>query len=368
MIKFLDIQKINNQYRNEIDEAIKNVVSSGWFILGSELENFERKFSSFCGTKYCIGVASGLDALSLILRAYKEIYSWKEGDEIIVPANTFIASVLSISNNKLKPVFVDVDESSYNIDPYKIEKAITSKTRGIIPVHLYGLVAEMDKINSLSKQYGLVTIEDSAQAHGAVLNDKRTGNLADAAAFSFYPGKNLGAMGDGGAITTNDEKIFELIRSLRNYGSKNKYYFDYKGVNSRLDEMQAAILNIKLKYLIEDNNKRKAIAQFYTNNINNELIYLPKVDNSEKHAWHLYVIRTTSRKKLQNYLQKKGVQTLVHYPIPPYKQKAYTEYNKLQFEITEKFSEQILSIPISPVLSKEEVRIVVEVLNNYNDR
>lgn len=360
MIKFLDLLKINNQYKEEIESAIKNVIDSGWYILGKEVESFEKEFADYCGVKYCIGVANGLDALSLIIKAY----DFPEKSEIIVPANTYIASILAISQNNLTPVLVEPDILTYNINPELIEKNITEKTKAIMVVHLYGQTAQVDKIKQISKKYNLKIIEDSAQSHGALYKGKKTGNLGDASGFSFYPGKNLGCLGDGGAVTTNDCELATKIKALRNYGSHKKYENIYQGINSRLDEIQASILSIKLKYLDKDNLQRRKIAKFYLENIKNTKIILPN-NADEEHVWHLFVIRTEFRNHLQNYLTQNGIQTMIHYPIALHKQPAYKDLNKLSLPITEKIHNEVLSLPISPVLTEIEMHKIVEVVNKY---
>lgn len=361
MIKFLDLYKINNQYRDEIDSAIKRVLDSGWYILGKEVDAFEKEFAAYCGTKYCIGVANGLDALSLIIQAY----DFPKGSEIIVPANTYIATILAISKNGLNPKLIEPNLKTYNIDSDLIEKEITSKTVAIMPVHLYGQACDMDCITELAKKYDLKVIEDSAQAHGAVYKNKKTGDLGDASGFSFYPGKNLGCLGDGGAITTNDNNLAQKLKALRNYGSHVKYENIYKGTNSRLDEVQAAILRIKLKYLDKDNQKRSEISRFYREKIKNNKIVLPKLKNEESHVWHIFPVMTENRETLQKYLSDNDIQTMVHYPIPPHKQQAYKEFKNLSLPVTEKIHKEILSIPISPVMEQVEVEKIVEVLNKY---
>ncbi len=376
MIKFLDLNQINLLYETEFAEEFNKFLSSGYYILGKEVNNFEKNFAVFCGVKHCIGVANGLDALILILRAYMELGKIDEGDEIIVPSNTYIATILSISHNRLKPILVEPDINTYNINPKLVESKITNRTKAIMPVHLYGKVAEMDEVNDIAKKNNLLVIEDSAQAHGAIYKEKRTGNLGDAAGFSFYPGKNLGALGDGGAVTTNNDELAETIKALRNYGSHQKYYNLYKGFNSRLDEIQAALLNVKLKYLDNENKRRREIAEYYCSNIKNSKIVLPqnnliqnskfKIQNYYAHVWHLFVIRTENRDKLRQYLTDNGVQTLIHYPIPPHKQQAYKEWNNLSLPISEKIHDQVLSLPISPVLTDNEVERVVEIINKYN--
>ena len=339
---------------------MNRVIDSGWYILGKELEAFEHEFANYCGTKFCIGVANGLDALILILRAY----NFPAMSEIIVPANTYIASILSISANNLKPILVEPNINTYNIDPDLIESKITEKTKAIMIVHLYGRVVEMDKILLLAKKYNLKVIEDSAQAHGAIYKGKRTGNLGDASGFSFYPGKNLGCLGDGGAITTNDAELAESLKALRNYGSQVKYENLYKGVNSRLDEVQASVLRVKLKYLDKENKKRREIAKYYLENIHNNKIILPQISDPESHVWHLFTIRTKEREQLQKFLLDKGIQTIIHYPIPPHKQGAYKEINNLSLPITEQIHKEILSLPISPVISMNDINRVIESLNS----
>ena len=371
IIKFLDLQKINLAHQQEIEESILEIFHSGWYILGERVERFERNFATYCGVKHCIGVSNGLDALIIILRACIESGKMTEGDEVIVPANTYIATILGISHNNLKPVLVEPDILTYNIDPKKIEEVITNKTKAILPVHLYGQCAEMIAINAIAKKYSLLVIEDAAQAQGALLNGKRTGSLGDAAGFSLYPGKNLGALGDAGAVTTNDNELAEIIRALRNYGSHKKYYNLNKGFNNRLDELQAAVLDVKLKYLDEENQKRREVAQYYLNNIKNENIILPRLDtgysilNTKEHVWHLFVIRTAERDKLQNYLSDNGVQSVIHYPVPPHKQMAYMEWNDFSFPITEKIHNEVLSLPISNIIEPAEIEHIVKKLNEY---
>lgn len=365
MIKFLDLHKINEQYREEINQSIQKVLDSGWYIMGNELKAFEEEFAQYCGTKYCIGVGNGLDALILILKAYKELGKLKDGDEVLVPANTYIASILAISQNNLVPILIEPDLVTFNIDTTKIEEKITPKTKAILPVHLYGQICDMKAISQIAEKHNLLVIEDSAQAHGAISNDKKAGNWGNASGFSFYPGKNLGALGDGGAVTTNDDKLAECILALRNYGSQQKYVNQYKSINSRLDEIQAAILRVKLRHLDVEIEARQKVAQFYANNIKNEAIVLPTWNSIEQHVFHLFVIRTENREKLQEYLEKNAVQTVIHYPIPPHKQEAYKEWNDLSFPVTEKIHREVLSLPISPVIEQEEIEKVVELLNAY---
>ncbi|OCR16547.1 aminotransferase [Helicobacter pullorum] len=361
MIKFLDLHKINQRFKSEIDLAISEVLESGWYLLGEKNKAFEENFAKYCETKFSIGCANGLDALHLAIRAY----DFPKDSEIIVPANTYIASILAISNCGLKPILVEPNLETYNIDVDLIEAKITEKTKAIVVVHLYGQAVEMEKIWELAKKYNLKIIEDSAQAHGAIYQGKKVGNLGDIGCFSFYPGKNLGALGDGGSITTNDEEVAIKIRAIANYGSLIKYENIYKGLNSRLDEIQAAILDLKLQFLDADNQQRREIAKIYRENIKNEKIVLPKPYKEESHVWHLFVIRTKDRDKLQEYLKIKGIQTLIHYPIPPHKQKAYAEWNHLSFPITEQIHREVLSLPISPVMSKEEAFCVVQALNEF---
>ena len=361
MINFLDLKKINNRFRNEIDSRIAKILDKGWYLQGEENEIFSNNFAQFCGTKYALGVANGLDALNLIIKAS----GFGVGDEIIVPANTYIATILAISQNGCTPVLVEPDINTYNINPDLIEEKITPKTKAIMVVHLYGQAVQMQKIWDLAKKYNLKVFEDSAQAHGAYYKDKRVGNLSDASAFSFYPGKNLGCMGDGGAITTNDEELFKKIKAIANYGSDRKYHHIYKGVNSRLDEIQAAVLDIKLKHLDDDNQKRREISKYYRENIKNEKIILPETYDEKAHVWHVFTLRTKNRDEFQEYLKNNGIQTIIHYPTPPHKQGAYKEWNNLSYPITEEIHKTIISIPISPVMEENEIKKVVEVVNDY---
>lgn len=373
MIKFLEIKAINDSFEPELSQSIKRVLDSGWYLQGNEVKSFEEEFLNYIGTKHCIGVANGLDALRLILKAYIELGIMREGDEIIVPANTFIATVLAITDNRLKAILVEPSLSTYNIDPYKIEEKITTRTKGIVMVHLYGLSAMHPEIGRLVNKYNLKLIEDNAQATGAYYEGKRTGSLGHASGFSFYPGKNLGCLGDGGAVTTDDYDLASVIRALANYGSKTKYLCDYQGLNSRLDEIQAAILRTKLPRLDADNQRRREIAQLYIDNIKNPTIILPIINhkssiiNNNATVWHLFVIRTTNRNKLQNYLTENGIQTLVHYPIPPHQQQAYKGWNKLNLPITEKIHKQVLSLPIGPLIMDEEVIYIAEKINNFTE-
>lgn len=370
MIKFLDLKKINEPYEATFQEKLRSVLDSGWYILGKEVEMFEKAFAEYCNSKYCIGVGNGFDALVLIFKGYIQLGKLQKGDEVIVPANTYIASILAILQADLIPVLVEPKLETYNIDPDLISEKITSKTKAVLVVHLYGQLAEMDAINTIANQNNLLVIEDAAQAHGAISDFGKSGNLSNVAAFSFYPGKNLGALGDGGAVTTNDGDLARTIQSLRNYGSEAKYHNEYIGVNSRLDELQAAFLNLKLPNLNADNEKRRVIAKRYLSEIKNTKIILPtvsllKTKQSNNHAFHLFVIRTENREELQNYLLENGIQTMIHYPIPPHKQKAFSNWNHLSFPITEKIHNEILSLPISPVITTDEVDFVVSILNKY---
>ncbi len=366
MIKFLDLQKITQQYASEIHEAVKRVVDSGWYLQGEENKTFEKNYANYIGTEFCIGVANGLDALRLILRSYIELGIMKEGDEIIVPANTYIASILAISDNKLRPILVEPNINTLQIDDSLIESVITPRTKGIMIVHLYGQCAYTEKIGEICKKYNLKLIEDNAQAHGCEFKGRKTGSLGDASGHSFYPGKNLGAFGDAGAVTTNNPVVADLVRTLANYGSHKKYVFDYKGLNSRLDEIQAAVLDVKLKHLDEDTQHRKEIAQYYIKNINHPDIKLPIINDWTGHVFHIFPILTTRRDELQTFLSKNGIQTLIHYPIPPHKQEAYKELNNLHFPITEEIHQNILSLPMSQILTNENIEHITNVINNFN--
>lgn len=366
MIKFLDLQKINLAHQQEIEGRIISTFRSGWYLLGNEVKNLEKNLAKYIGAQYAIGVANGLDALRLILRAYIELGVMQKGDEIIVPANTYIASVLAISDNGLVPVFVEPNLDNFNLDISKIEEKLTGRTKGIMIVHLYGRVIFSQEINNIAEKHNLKIIEDNAQAIGAEWNGIKTGNLGDAAGFSFYPGKNLGAIGDAGAVTTSDDELAKTIRALANYGSNEKYINIYQGLNSRLDEIQASVLDVKLKYIDTENARRREIANIYISEINNKNIILPNLpEDQQEHVWHLFVIRSTERQNLQNYLTENGVQTLIHYPIPPHKQEAYREMNDLSFPITEKIHNEVLSLPISPLMSDEEVEKVISLINKF---
>lgn len=366
MIKFLDLQKINQQYADELKQVAADVIDSGWYLLGERVKQFESELSDYIGVKHSIGVGNGLDALRLILRGYIEMGVMQAGDEVIVPANTYIASILAISDNGLAPVLVEPDIDTYNIDISKIEEQITERTKAIMVVHLYGQVCWSEELEALAKKYNLKIIEDNAQAIGAKWKGKRTGSLGDAAGFSFYPGKNLGALGDSGAITTNDNELSSIVRAIANYGSHKKYENKYQGLNSRLDEIQAAFLSVKLKYIDLENEQRRKVSEYYVKNIINVDIVLPNLPkNREEHVWHLFVIRISNRDDFQKYMLERGIQTLIHYPIPPHKQKAYKEYSNLLLPVTESIHEVVLSIPISAVHTIEELEKIVDAIKNY---
>lgn len=370
MISFLDLKKINEPYETAFQEKLKLVLENGWYILGKETEKFEKAFAEYCQIKYCIGVGNGFDALVLIFKGYIELGKLKKGDEVIVPANTYIASILAILQANLIPVLVEPKLETYNINPDLIEEKITSKTKAILAVHLYGQLAEMEKINKIANQHDLIVVEDAAQSHGAIKNQQLIiNNSKSAIAYSFYPGKNLGCLGDGGAIITNNSELAKVLFSLRNYGSEKKYYNEYIGVNSRLDELQAAFLNLKLPNLDTDNEKRRAIAKRYLSEITNNKILLPFWDYSDNHVFHLFVIRTENRENLQDYLTQNNIQTVIHYPVPPHKQKAFSSetsgWNNLSFPITEKIHNEVLSLPISPILTEEEIDFIIKILNQY---
>lgn len=365
MIKFLDLYSINQRHRKQIDLAIESVLDSGHYLLGETLRSFEKNFAEYLGVKEVIGVANGLDALNLILGGYKTLGVLRDGDEVIVPANTFIATILAITANRLTPVLVEPDILDYNLDPKLIAKKISSKTKAILPVHLYGQVARMSELWELAQKHDLKIIEDAAQAHGCSYKKRKAGSLGDAAAFSFYPGKNLGCMGDGGCVSTNDEKLAQTVRILANYGSSEKYVNIYKGINSRLDDLQAGILDVKLKYLDQDNDIRRSVAHRYLQEIINPQIILPKVHDFEAHNFYVFVVRCKRRKELQKHLEDRGIESLIHYPIPPHKQRAYAEWNSQSFPITEKIHQEVLSIPIHPILSEREITEVVAALNSF---
>jgi len=377
MIKFLDLKAINQSFEPALSQAVQRAVQSGWYLLGEETKQFEKEYAAYCGAKHCIGVANGLDALRLILKAWIEMGLMKEGDEIIVPANTYIASILAITDNRLVPVLVEPDINTYNIDPFLIEEKITKRTRAIMMVHLYGQIAMNPEIEKLASTYNLKLIEDGAQSQGAEYGAadgtiKLSGNIGDAAGHSFYPGKNLGALGDAGAVTTNDDELAAMVKTISNYGSKAKYQNEYIGLNSRLDEIQAAALRVKLQRMETDNQRRREVAQYYLTHINKAGIILPQtaigkqsVANDRSHVWHLFVVRNSNRDLLQKHLEANGVQTLIHYPIPPHKQQAYQQWNHLSFPITERIHQQVLSLPISAVLKATEMARVAEAVNSF---
>lgn len=365
MIKFLDMSYMHKNIKKEIMNSIERVYDSNWYILGKEVELFEKEFANYCNVDYCIGVGNGLDALHLILRGY----NIGEGDEVIIPSNTYIATALSVSYCGAKPILVEPNEYTYNINTDKIESVITNKTKAIIAVHLYGQPCDMDIINNIAKKFNLKVIEDNAQAQGAIYKGKKTGSLSDASGISFYPGKNIGALGDAGCITTNDKNLYEKIVSLRNYGSSEKYYNTYKGFNSRLDEIQASILRVKLKYLDEYNNERKNIANYYLKNIRNKEITLPYKSTNVDHVYHQFVIKCENRDNLRNYLINNNIETMIHYPVPIHKQKAYKELEHLseKFRLTENISNTILSLPIYPYMSLDKIEYVVDCINNFTN-
>ncbi|MCR5606933.1 MAG: DegT/DnrJ/EryC1/StrS family aminotransferase [Treponema sp.] len=364
-VPFLSLQDVTEKYKDEIHEAAIRVIDSGWYLQGKENEKFEADYSKYIGTKYTVGCANGLDALIWIFRAYIELGVMKKGDEVIVPANTYIATILAITENGLVPVLVEPSIKTYQIDDNLIEEKITSKTKAICIVHLYGQCAYTDKIGQLCKKYNLKLVEDNAQAHGCMFNGKKTGSLGDAAGHSFYPGKNIGALGDAGAVTTNDEELAKTIRSLANYGSQRKYVFQYTGRNSRLDEIQAAILDVKLKHLDEDLALRKAVAKKYIEGIKNPKVVLPNVFDWNQHVFHIFPILCEQRDELQKYLSEKEIGTNIHYPIPPHKQECYREWNNKSLPVTEKIHAQELSLPMSPCLTDEQIEFVIECINNF---
>lgn len=365
MIKFLDLKAVNDLCRDELIAACTRVIDSGWYIGGEELKLFERSFADYCGTDYCVGVANGLDALVLVIRAWKEMGYLQDGDEVLVPSNTYIASILAISENGLTPVLVEPDPATFNICPANAAAAVTKRTKMILPVHLYGRLADMPKIMELARRHHLLVLEDSAQSHGASLHGKKAGSWGDASGFSFYPGKNLGALGDAGAVTTNCEKLATTLRALGNYGSHQKYKNIYRGVNSRLDEIQAACLSVKLGALDSQTEYRRLIAQQYDERITNPFIVLPVADAGSSHVWHVYTVLSEYRDELQAHLAAQGVQTLIHYPIPPHLQQAYVELNGQSFPIASTIHERILSLPIGPTLSLEEASSVIDACNSF---
>lgn len=364
MISFLDLKAINTQYRDELVAAATRVIDSGWYIQGTEVKAFEEEFADYCGSKHCIGVANGLDALTLTLRAWKEMGKLKEGDEVIVPANTYIASILAITENRLKPVLVEPDEATFNLCPKKTAAAITPNTKAIVAVHLYGQICPMPELMQLADEHGLLVLEDAAQAHGASIEGRKAGSWGHAAGFSFYPGKNLGALGDAGAVTTDDEELAKTIRALGNYGSHKKYENLYQGVNSRLDEIQAAMLRVKLSHLDEEIESRREVAEYYLAHIKNRNIQLPSVSDRERHVWHLFVVRSAQRDALQKHLAEQGVQTLIHYPVPPHQQQAYKAFSNISLPMTQEIHRSVLSLPMGPHLTMEQASQVIEAANH----
>ena len=368
MIPFLNLKAINAKHKVELVEACERVIDSGWYIAGDELKSFETEFAEFCGAKYCVGVGNGLDALSLTLAAWKELGKIKDGDEVIVPSNTYIASILAITQNKLVPVLVEPGESTYNLDPINIERHITTKTKVILVVHLYGRIADMPEISNISVKHDLLVLEDSAQAHGASIQSRKVGSWGHASGFSFYPGKNLGALGDAGAITTNSKELADTVRALGNYGSHKKYENNFRGVNSRLDEIQAAMLRVKLRHLDQDNERRQQIALTYLERINNRHIGLPDYTNLEEHVFHLFVVTCELRDLLSGYLMDNDIGVLIHYPIPPYSQQCYLdlELDPQSFPITEKMHKTVLSLPMDPSLTEESVSEIINIINKFD--
>ena len=366
MVKYLDLQRITAKYADEIHQALARVADSGWYLLGEENKSFEQHYADYIGSRYCIGVANGLDALIWILRAYMELGYLRPGDEVLVPANTYIASILAITENGLKPVLIEPRLSNYQIDEDLIEQHLTERSKALMIVHLYGQCAYSDKIRALCERYGLKLIEDNAQAHGCLYGGRKTGSLGDAAGHSFYPGKNLGALGDGGAVTTNDKELAKVVRTLANYGSEKKYLFRYTGRNSRLDEIQAAVLNVKLPYLDQDIELRKQVAARYLLEIRHPGIQLPLVTDRGQHVYHIFPIRCSRRDALQAFLESRGIQTLIHYPIPPHKQACYKEWHNLSLPITEQIHREELSLPLSPVMTREEIDQVIAAVNAFD--
>lgn len=370
MVSFLDLQKINARHAGEIKQAISGVVDSGWYVRGQALEAFERHYADFIGTRYAIGTGNGLDALSIILKAYIAMGQMNPGDEVLVAANTFIASVLAIRESGLKPVYVDADPQTLMIDGRKLEEAITPRTRAVMIVHLYGQCAYTEQIHDVCRQHNLMLIEDNAQAHGCRYGNRRTGALGDAAGHSFYPGKNLGALGDGGMITTDDEQLAQTARAIANYGFSQKYYADYVGGNSRLDDLQAAVLNVKLRYLDADNQRRKEIARRYFGEIQNPLVEMPLKDCKADCVFHLFPVLCEERDRLQQHLADNGIQTLIHYPVPPHQQKCFEHDDmqndmRLSLPVAELIASHELSLPVSPVMTDEEVAEVVSAVNSF---
>lgn len=361
MIKFLNLQKVNNRFKDELNERFFTIQKSGMYLNSEQLNLFEKHFAKYCGVKYCIGCSSGLSALELIIKAY----GFNTGDEIIVPSNTYIATIWAIMHNNCTPVFVEPSLRTMNIDIDKVEEKITERTKAIMPVHLYGQAVQIDKIINLAKRYNLKVIEDSAQAHGALYKGIKTGALGNVSGFSFYPSKNLGSLGNGGCITTDDEELAKNVRAIANYGAFERNHHIFDGTNSRLDEIQAGVLDVKLKYLDSDNQKRREISSYYRENIKNSLIKLPETYDEKAHVWHLFVVRVKNRDDFRKYMLNNGIETAVHYPIPPHKQKCNQKYSLLHLPISEELHSSVVSIPISPVLEDFEIEKVVKTINNY---
>lgn len=368
MMKFLDLQAINEPYREDFKKSMDAILDSGWVLMGKNLEAFEKEYANYCGVKHCIGLANGLDAITLILKGFKELGKLKEGDEVIVPSNTYIATILGIIQAGMKPVLVEPDEKTFNLNPKNIERYITKNTKAIFTVHLYGQLSDLESLRKIADDFDLFLLDDAAQSHGARLNNgQTTGSLVDASAFSFYPGKNLGAIGDAGAATTNNPDLAEAIFALRNYGSHKKYYNVYQGVNSRLDELQAAFLRSKLKNLDQDNNKRKEIAKLYLDGISNQNIQLPYYSGGEDHVFHLFVVRVKERAQFIQHLSAHEIQTVIHYPVPPHKQEAFSDWGHLSFPISEQMHKEVVSLPISPVMPRMDVGSVIKAVNSYTN-
>ena len=367
LVRFLHLKAINDSFEPRLTQAMEAVMRSGWYLQGEANRRFEVEFARYCGTRHCVLVGNGMEALILILRAYKELLGWQEGDEVVVPANTFIASILAIREAGLTPVLCEPSMQDYLIDPDRLPQLMTERTRAIMPVHLYGQVCDMERIGTFAREHGLKVVEDAAQAHGALYRGRRAGHLGDAAGFSFYPGKNIGALGDAGCVTTDDDRLAEVVRMMGNYGSAEKYVNRYKGLNSRTDELQAAVLSVKLPRLDADNDRRRAIARQYSEGVQNPLITLPALPaDIREHVFYVYPIRCPAREKLQQHLRERGIQTLIHYPIPPHRQEAFREWNDLRFPITERIHREILSLPISPLLTDVQVERIVRALNEFN--
>ncbi len=365
-VDFLNLKVINNNYRSDLINAFTDVLDSGWYIMGNKLAEFEKSFSEYCSAKHCIGVANGLDALTLVLRAWIQMGKIKEGDEVIVPSNTYIASILCVLENNLIPVFVEPDISTYNLNPREIEKKITDKTSVILPVHLYGQLCDMYSIKEIAKKYQLLILEDCAQSQGASRNNKKAGTFGDAGAYSFYPAKNLGALGDAGAIVTDDEELAKCLLAIRNYGSHKKYYNKYRGVNSRLDEVQAALLSVKLRYLDAENAERRKIAEYYSKQITNPILRIPTPpDDSNAHVWHLFVLMIENRDSFISHLAGHSISSVIHYPIPPHKQEALSEYSNLVLPIAEEIHQKIVSIPVYPGMPDKHIHKVIDACNSY---